>query len=353
MTTETVLSVQNGDTLGTVRRILKTLLAEKFVDELLVPIEAPSADRVTPTIVRDPMQLNAANPLAPVMRLNAASVLTHLQRDESGKILGAVLHPCELRAVIELAKVGRIDLDRLMLIGVDCMGTYEPAVYAQIAHVSHVSPTDEMLHWTRQGPIAPYRLRNACQMCEHFTPEHADIAIGLIGMNIRDSIVVHAPANVAITLGLTTMLANTREKAVTRLQGIRHHRREQAIARAAQMISDPSALFAALAPCTTCGKCLEACPFCGTTAFMPQTMQAMHDDMWAPSHFDLGMFGDLIALSRRAASGVGCGMCESACEKHVPLMAIQTALGQKVQEEYHYVPGRDIHERLPWAMAEE
>jgi hypothetical protein len=43
-------------------------------------------------------------------------------------------------------------------------------------------------------------------------------------------------------------------------------------------------------------------------------------------------------------------MCESACEKHVSLVAIQAALGRKLQEEYHYVPGRDIHERLPWAV---
>jgi formate dehydrogenase subunit beta len=351
MTTETVLSVKNGDTLGAVRRILKTLLNEKFVDELLVPVEVPSEDRVTPTIVRDPLQLDAANPLAPVMRINAASVLTHLQGNESSKILGAVLHPCELRAVVELAKVGRIDPGRLMLIGIDCMGTYEPRVYAQIARASRVSPTDEMLRWARQGPIAPYRLRNACQMCEQFTPENADLSMGLIGMNIRDYIIVHAPANVAAHLGLTTVLAHGREKALARLGAIRHQRREQMITDALRMISDPSSLVATLAECNTCGECLEACPFCGTSAFMPQTTQTSHDEMWSPHHLDLGMFSDLNALGRRAASCVSCGMCESACEKHAPLAAIQAALGRKLQEAYHYVPGRDIHERLPWMMA--
>lgn len=360
MTAETVLSVQDGDTLGAVRRILKTLLEEKIVDELLVPLEVPSADRVAPIIVRDPMQLNAANPLAPVMRINSAAVLARLQREESGKTLGAVLRPCELRAVIELMKVGRIDPTQLLLIGIDCLGTYESEAYAQVARASRASPTDEMLRWTRQGPIAPYRLRNACQMCEHFTPEHADITIGLLGMNIRDRIVVQTRADIAEKLHLTATPSNGREKAIARLVAIRHHRREMAIANARQLISDVPGLFALFAQCTGCGECNEACPFCGTRDFRPyparegRTQRAndwASGEMWPMHQRETGPFNDLVAWGRRAASCVSCGMCESACKYHEPLTSIQAALGSKLQEMYHYVPGRDINERLPWATA--
>ena len=352
MTVRTEIRVRERDTLRTVREVLKSLFEEKLIDAMLVPLEVPRVDRVTPTIIRDPMQLNAANPLAPVMRMNSAGMLAHQRREDNGTRLGVVMHPCELRTLIELSKVGRIDLKSLLLIGIDCMGTYEPDTYAQIARGSTRSPTDETLRWTRQGPIAPYRLRNACQICEHFTPEHVDIAISLIGYDVRERMMIEASDDMAEQLNWRPSDHDGREKALTRLAGIRRHRREAAIAQAEQMVNDVSSLFAIFAQCDACGKCNDACPFCGTAAFRPSLAKGGRAfDTPALMSGGVGPFDDLVAWGRRAASCVSCGMCESACEKQTPLVAIQAALGRKLQETYHYVPGRDIHERLPWAMA--
>ncbi len=377
MAVQAMLQVKDGDTLGAVRVLLKTLLDRNLVDALLVPLEVPSADQVTPILTRQAAQLDTANPLAPVMRVNAAAVIARLQRDETASTLGsagrigAVLRPCELRAAIELAKVGRIDLSRLLLIGIDCMGTYEASDYAQIARASQDSPTDEMMRWTRQGPIAPYRLRNACQMCEHFTAEvanpatrkgNADVAIGLIGMNVRERLLVQASDEVASKIHLGATEANGREKAVARLAAIRHQRREEALAQASQLLSDLPALMGLAAPCTACGECQDACPFCNTNAFLPKPAKEPHTDRvrtWpkteGPQHAtreqSVGFFGELISVSRRAASCVSCGMCESSCARHVPLTAIQGVLGSKIQQEFKYVPGRRADERLPWATA--
>jgi formate dehydrogenase subunit beta len=150
-----------------------------------------------------------------------------------------------------------------------------------------------------------------------------------------------------------------RDKAIARLTAIRHNRREAAIAKAEQMVNDVSSLFAMFAQCDACGKCNDACPFCGTAAFRPSlsknsrtfNMPESVNGMW-PAHQDgIGPFDDLVAWGRRSASCVSCGMCESACEKHTPLVAIQAVLGRKLRQVYHYVPGRSLDERLPWAMA--
>ncbi len=362
MTVQAILDVKDGDTLGAVRGFLKSLLDAKLVDAMLVPLEVPSPDQVTPILASESRQIDAANPLAPVMRINAAAVLARAQKEDGGKRIGAVLRPCELRAVIELAKAGRVDLNRLMLIGIDCMGTYEPEAYAQIARASvhEESPTDEMMRWTRQGPIAPYRLRNACQMCEHFAPENADVSIGLIGMNVRERLLVQARDEIAGSLHLTASDANGRDKAMARLSSIRHHRREEAMANAGKLVNDLPALFGLIAPCTACGECLDACPFCDTSAFQPKPAQEPHTDRlrdWPRAEGktarerEIGLFMELIEWGRRAASCVGCGMCESACPRHVPLTAIQAMLGSKVQAEFNYVPGRSFEERLPWTRA--
>jgi formate dehydrogenase subunit beta len=359
MPIQTILNVKDGDTLGAVREFLKVLLTERVVDSLLVPLEVPSPDQVSPIIVREPQELDSANPLAPVMRINAAAVLARVQREESASRLGAVLRPCELRAVIELAKVERIDLEQLMLIGIDCMGTYEADAYAQLARASAETPTDEMLKWTRQGPIAPYRLRNACQMCEHFTVEQADIAIGLIGLNVRERLLIQTDDPIATRLHLHEGDINGRQKAVARLASIRRHRHEQALTQAEQLLHDLPSVIGLLASCTACGECIDACPFYGTNAFKPQPTQEPTNRLrdW-PSNKDqtirehaMGPLSDLIEWGRRAASCVSCGMCESACSRHVPLTAIQGVLGRKVREEFKYIPGRQTDERLPWVIA--
>ncbi len=362
MTVQSILAVHDGDTLGAVRGVLSMLLEKQIVDAMLVPLEVPSADQVTPILVKESKQIAHANPLAPVMRINAAAVLAHLQKEAGGTRIAAVLRPCELRAAVELAKVGRIDLERLMLVGIDCMGTYEPDAYAQIARASlrDGSPTDEMMRWTRQGPIAPYRLRNACQMCEHFFPENADISIGLVGMNVRERLLVEARDEIAQKLDLPGGPVNGRDKAISRLAAIRHHRREEAMASAANLLSDLPSLISLVAPCTACGECQDACPYCDCEAFTARPAKEPHTDrtrVWPTGGEPRsatrtpGLLGDFIQMGRRAASCVGCGMCESACPRHVPLTALQGVLGQKVQAEFNYVPGRNIKERLPWATA--
>lgn len=361
MTIRTILEVKEQDTLGAVRGLLKSLLTKGLVDALLVPIEVPSADKVAPRFVKDPDLLDNANPLAPVMRVNCATLIARRHFDDDISRPGAVLRPCELRAVIELAKAGRVDLDQYLLIGIDCMGTYEREAYAQIARASiyRQSPTDEMLRWTRQGPIAPYRLRTACQICEHFVPENADVSIGLIGMNVRERLLIQVRDDLAEALSLPEGDVERRERSVSRLTEIRQQRRTETLAKTSQLVADLPSLLALLAPCTVCYECLYVCPLHSTHAFKPARSKEQYfegtgitpgGDGSTRSERENGPFGELIELSRRAVSCVGCGMCESACPNHVPLTALQGVLGRKVREEFHYVPGRSVSERLPWTF---
>jgi formate dehydrogenase subunit beta len=363
MTIRSILEVTDRDTLGAVRGFLKTLFANGVVDSLLVPVEVPSADQVAPKLVKEPRQLDNANPLAPVMRVNSASLVARLCTEDGTSRLGAVLHPCELRAVIELAKVGRVDLDQLVLIGIDCMGTYEREAYVQIARASlyHQSPTDEILRWTRQGPIAPYRLRNACQICEHFVPENADITLGLIGLNVRERLFIEMREDLAEKFSMPTGQVEHREKAISRLTSIRRQRSHEALTKAGQLLADLPSLLALLAACTACFECLYACPLHTAHAFKPLNVRESYaadqgilpdGEGWMGREQQSGPLGELIEFSRRAASCVACGMCESACPNHVPLTALQGALGRKMREEFNYVPGRSVKEKLPWAMAE-
>lgn len=343
MQIHSLLNVTNGDPLGATREFLKTLLHKSVVDALLVPLQLPDADHITPSLVQDPSQLDQADPFAPVMQINGAAVIAKIQHAENPARMGAVLRPCEMRATSELAKLGRVDPSRLILIGVDCLGTFEPAAYGQLVHASANSPTAEMLRWTRQGAIAPYRLRHACQMCEQFLPENADLAIQLIGMNAREQVGIEAREALAARLGLVPAAVNPRHQAIARLVAIRHRRREQALTEMSHLLGDVPSILRLVAPCSVCGKCIVACPYCETYGSKRAPSNASQSDRTARRLRAIAAWG------RRAALCVSCGMCESACPQQIPLTAIQAALNQRMQKKFGYAPGRCLDQKLPWA----
>ena len=58
-------------------------------------------------------------------------------------------------------------------------------------------------------------------------------------------------------------------------------------------------------------------------------------------------------MNHIAASCVGCGMCESACLRGIPLTTIFEAVGDGVQKVLGYEPGRSLEEEIPTAAFKE
>ena len=123
------LKVENNDTLGAAREFLGRLLACGAVDALLVPKELPSADGFVQSLVKDPEMLGDANPVAPTMAVQSARILSQLAASPCEGRIGAVLKPCEMRAAVELTKFLQVNLDNVVTIGVDCLGTRDRPIW--------------------------------------------------------------------------------------------------------------------------------------------------------------------------------------------------------------------------------
>ena len=354
---KTAIPVENDDPLTAVRGFLKQLLEAEVVDVLLVPMETP-AGAITPMLVADPDSLDAANPLAPVMGLNAARAAGQVSIREPRGRIGVVLRPCELRALVELVKLKQASLDDMVTIGVDCLGTYDVPVYAAIQAKGGVDMA-AFLAAAQTGKTARrrgYAFRDACQMCEKPHVEQADIALELFGADLAVGIPVSLPDALADKLGLEPGGENgERAEVVRKVVTARTRARDKRFAEMRERLEQEGA-EGVLAACVRCHNCMTVCPicYCKTCLFKSPTFN--HEPVqyvrWAqrkgvqrlPS--DTMLF-HLTRLNHMVLSCVGCGMCTSGCPAELPVGLVFRVIGQEVQAEFDYVPGRDAEEPLP------
>jgi formate dehydrogenase subunit beta len=225
--------------------------------------------------------------------------------------LGAVLRPCELRALAEVGRRRQADLESFLLIGVDCLATFAPQDYERRARElgGPDELTREALLFSRQGGILLYRNRLACQRCGAPLPAEVDLCLGVHGLTAGEAVLLMARDEAtAQRLGLEAItdgpaspdLVDQRERMGAVLAARRERTRARMEAELGRLPATVDELIAHLRACAPCRACLEACPI-----------------------YD----GELEAASPTAvaawlASCAGCGMCEQACPNHLALPAV-------------------------------
>jgi len=352
--------------LETMTAFLRGLLEKGIVDTLLVPRRTPSGDNVVQTLFADPAKLEAIDPIAPVLPVNSAKLVSDLTKTGAVGRLGAVLRSCEVRALIELVKLQQASLDNVLLIGVDCLGTYEMNDYAELAASSNGDLSTELLAQAKEGHLVPhegYQFRVTCQMCEYPIPQGVDLALGLIGVDTAREILITTSDELAERLGLSPAeVPAARQEAVEGLVAERITERDRRFDEFRQRVTDIPSLLAEFSRCIRCHNCMVACPICYCKECIFRTATFEHASAqyfrWANRKGSIRMPTDtlifhLTRLNHMVTSCVGCGMCESACPNDLPLATIFRAVGQKVQALFDYVPGRSLEEKPPVATFRE
>jgi len=362
------VEIQQGDVLGSLRGLLRALLERGLVEALLVPLA--TSEGVLPTLVRDPARLSLADPLAPVLPVNSARLVASLTATGNKLRLGAVLRPCEIRALVELVKLKQASLDNAVIVGVDCLGTYEMTDYIALIRNGN-SPTRELLTQAPQGRLSPasgYSFRPACRMCEFPVPGfpdgyRPDIVIGLIGVNLEEGLLVQARDELAERLELEDgKEPEGRREVVERLVAERRAERDRLFREFAEQVHDWASLAAFFATCIRCHNCMVACPicYCKECVFRTPVFDHASDRFyaWAERKGAVRMPTDtllfhLTRLNHMATSCVGCGLCESACPNDIPLTTLFRVVGRRVQALFDYLPGRSLEEAVPVAVFRE
>ena len=305
----------HGDPIGAIQEFLYETWKTAGLGGLVFPL-----DDSAPQLVEDPAQVYWFNPFKPLMLDNTARLIPDLVRDNPALSFGAVMRPCEMRAFNEVLKRQTPDLKRAILtICVDCLGTFDEADYRW--HVERKGSLQKLTHDTmnfaRTGGILSYRYRSACQICAAQESGAADINICVFGMPARQHILLQVRKDLPIDLEpVLNEMATTqgaaeailkRDRLLVRMGDRQYLARDRIVLGLAESLPmDLDELLEKLDSCWTCQECMLACPICSSD--FPQI------------EID-GKYQRKDILSW-ITSCSGCGMCEQACPRQLPLTAI-------------------------------
>ena len=362
--TDKVLKVKNGDAVGSVNDLLKELLKSKKVQALLVMQQVPSKTMSFPVLISDPDQLNS-DVFVPVLPVSTATVISKITKIESAsKPIGVVMRSCQIRALVELVKLNQASMENIVIIGVDCLGTFSVNTYSDFPEKA--TPTKFILDsLKKKGDVVKY-LRSACHTCKDPIPSNADIVIGLYGMDPQKELLIQINSEKGKKLLEGIQLeaskdTKNREKAIKEIQEEKTKNRMEFV-KEKSTIKGIDALAKFFDKCVNCHNCMKVCPICYCKeCLFESSVFDLEANKYIGKAEKKGLFkmpSDSLLfhttrMNHMVVSCVGCGLCEQACPSDIPLMEIITPIGENVQKEFKYVPGSDIEEKVPMVIYKE
>jgi formate dehydrogenase subunit beta len=315
------LLLNRGDVPGIVGKFLRDLWRFAGVRGMVIPRRVAGQFSVAPCFIEDWLLLDRVEPFAPVMTASAAPLVADLLRNRSGARLAAVLRPCEIRGLDELRRQSGQAVSQLVIVGLDCLGTYPSAIYRRRAEQEGLANlTTEVIERGRSDELPGEYFRPACRICLGAVIGSADVTLSITGPRSRELILIAArDGETARRLHLAEITdgeapaQRVRDYQAWLTGRIERQARTRALSLAALSPDLPDSvrsLQAHLAACAPCRACLDACPH---------------------YHGEFSPADDGRALEQMQTwlSGCAqCGLCEDACPRGWPLTALFARLSQ-------------------------
>ncbi|MEN6517590.1 MAG: Coenzyme F420 hydrogenase/dehydrogenase, beta subunit C-terminal domain [Methanospirillum sp.] len=368
---------------GAVTQLWKYALEHKIVDAVFAVKKGVDLYDAVPTLITDPKELDStAGSLHCGTLLMAKLVKKYLDGAKDKKI-GITVKGCDAMGIYELAKRGQINLDNLLLIGVNCGGSVSPVKARQmIADKFGVDPNDVVKEEIDKGQFiiqtsdgqhkgismdeleeAGYGRRSNCRRCEMKVPRQADIAAGnwgVIGPRAgkatfleicsekgADLLTKAAAAGVIATEPANPKGIEIRGKIEGAMLKLGEKWRAKDFAEMGEGDDRLRHILNETSRCIKCYACIENCPVCYC-----ESCSTKNPALVPPGRLPVAPMFHLIRLAHVADSCVNCGQCEENCPMEIPNARFMHANQVELQKIFGYQPGQDL--RLPiLALVEE
>jgi len=364
---------------GVVTSLLKFALDTKRVDAV-VAIKARDGNRYDgiPALISDPEELIATAGSLHCVTVNIPRYIKEYLDGAFDMKLAVVGKPCDIRGIIELVKREQINLDNLLLIGLNCTGTLLPVLAERmIAEEFGVDPLDVVGEDIEDGKLIirlkdgtektkdlkeleekGYGRRENCRRCEIKIPTMADIACGKWGVTDKKATFVEVCSDKgaeffeeAIRAGYINV-EHPDDKAIVE----RREKEQEAIESA---LSWQETDFAPLkdmtseekfdywwgqfSQCIKCYGCRDACPIC----YCKDCILEADRGVVMPGEVPPDDMFPMIRIAHVMDSCVNCGQCQDVCSANIPLTRLIFMLNKELYDIFKYQPGVDVEARPP------
>lgn len=341
--------------------LLKKGLEKDCFEAVIMPRRVPSNDGYAYLLIKDKTLLDGASPLPPVIPVQGARAVSALTRwgPSRNKIL-AVMHPCEIRAAVELSKLKQASLDNLVFLTFDCPGVMLLSDYAKNPGEGDQTYQEARQKWETG------KMRPACQICTGFALPPSDLHIGLLGADEGKAFLFpRSPEGERIVdaLGLEASASSDAwEREVEKLKKAREEQRKEAHQSLKTRVAGPDRFLATFSSCINCHNCMRVCPvcYCRQCYFDSDAFKLPPENFLdrAKKKGSLRLPADTLLfhlgrMSHMILSCVSCGTCEDACPMGIPVAQVFSLVADEAQQLFNYVPGRSKEEPLPAAVYQE
>jgi formate dehydrogenase subunit beta len=335
--------------------LLLKLIEEGFFDAVLIPVKIPSNDTFAYVLAQDKSLIKGSTPLPPVMGTQGAKAVSRLTRLEKGNLkIAAVMRPCEIRATIELAKLGQLDLENITLVSMDCPGALPLSDFLGDPGKGTEKFENSVRKWEDEA------IRDICKICEHQSTHAGDIHIGTLGA--KEGTVFIIPKSQKGTEFLEALGMNAGESLdaweskANEITARRQNKKKEVLEALGARSHGIDGLLDIFSHCINCHNCMRVCPicYCQLCFFESDAVNHPSDDYMQrarnsgslrfPPDVLLFHVGRMLHMS---LSCVSCGACEDACPMSIPVAQMFSLASRDTQALFEYVSGRNQEEPVP------
>jgi formate dehydrogenase subunit beta len=358
---------------GAVTGLWKYALENKFVDAVLVVSKGQDLYDAVPTLVTDAKDLTkTAGSLHCGTLLLSKLLKKYLDGSNTMKI-GVTVKGCDAMGLYELAKRQQVNLDNVVMIGVNCGGSVSPIMARKMikdkfgvdpdtVHKEEIDKGQFIIEFEggHKGISMDeleehgYGRRPNCRRCKMKVPRQADLACGnwgVIGDKAGKATFVEVCSEKGANLlsgaekagVITTEKAPEKgmemrakvENAMLKLGDKWRAKDFGALGQGKQRLTT---IVKETGRCIKCYACIENCPICYCVECSTKKSY-----MVTPGQVPPNFMFHLIRFAHIADSCVNCGQCEELCAMDIRNALFMHAQQVELEQMFGYVPGVNMN----------
>ena len=372
-----------GECGGAVTSLLKYALQNHIVDAVLTVKKGVDIYDPQPAFITDPKELDAcAGSLHCGTLLLPKLIMKYLDGAKDMKV-AVTVKGCDAKAMYELAKRGKINMDNIFMIGLNCGGSVTPfTARTMILEKYGINPDDVVKEEIDKGQfivmlkdgthkgISIDELeeegvgrRLNCQRCETKIPRQADIACGNWGVfgekagkatfveicsekgaKVFDGAVKAGIIDTCAPEAKGLEIRGKIENVMVKMGKKNQKKQFDALGYGAERLEF---MQKESSRCIKCYTCIEACPICSCKDCMTKDPNFV-----IPGRIPPNFMFHMIRYAHVAPSCINCGQCQELCPMDIPNSVFMHAQQVELEKMFGHTPGVDME--LPvLAFAEE